>query len=1353
MKKMLLAALASLFSFVLYAQNVGINADGSSPDESAMLDVKSTSKGLLIPRMTQSQRDLISSPSTGLMIYQTDGTAGFYFFNGTAWTIVGGSNNVWKVNGNAGTDPNINFVGTTDNQPLTFKVNNLHAGTISPTYNAFLGLQSGLNNTTGVNNTGIGGNAMLSNTTGGYNVGVGVNALSSNTIGYNNTAIGPNALSGNIAGTFNTAIGDASMLHNDNGFGNTAVGNSSLMNTKSIGNSGFGGAALLNNTSGNQNTGIGERSLQSNYTGTLNTSLGSMADVGVDGLLNATAIGSNSRVDCSNCLVLGSVAGINSSLGDDVRVAIGSTSPVASAALEIKSDHRGLLIPRMTQVQRDAIVTPATSLLIYQTDGATGFYYYNGASWNIIGGNSNSIWSLNGNAGTNPSTNFIGTTDNQSLVFKVNNEAAGKIDVAGFNLFLGQRAGANNTGNTNVALGPEAFFSNTSGSFNTAIGVHALFSNTTGGANTAIGEGALNHNTTGTANTAIGVSAIATTSTATGNTAVGHSSMSNTTTGFQNTAIGTNTLLSNTTGANNTSSGMYALDNNTTGGLNSAYGLDALGLNTTGNKNSAFGAQSNVGNNNLTNATAIGANSRVDCSNCLVLGSVSGINSASDNAHVGIGTTNPDGSSLLDMTSVEKGLLIPRMTQAQRDAIASPANGLLLYQIDATPGFYFYNGSSWSTVGGASNNVWSLSGNTGTSSNSNFIGTLDNQPLVFKVNNQLAGKLSNPNTSYGIGSMALTTTGLNNTAFGFSALNSNIEGEKNTAIGSMALYGNVSTYNTGVGYTSLYSNTTGSSNTATGYGSMFNTSTGSANAAFGSSTLNYNTTGANNTAIGHASIGNNTTGMGNIGLGVLSLQNNISGDYNMALGSYADVSAPNLTNATAIGANSQVGCSNCLVLGSVSGNNGATSNVNVGIGTITPNANAALEVSGTTKGILIPRMTQTQRDAIVSPATSLLIYQTDNTPGFYYYNGSVWTTVGGASNVWSLNGNSGTNGSGFIGTLDNQPLNFVINNQPAGKIALRNVSLGVNSLSANSGTENTAIGSFALWQNSSGTYNTAEGSDALRTNTTGFNNTAIGAQSLYFNQSGSFNTAMGSGSLSANLATGNAGFGVNALEGNTSGTYNTAHGTFSLTNNVSGSQNTAIGANANVSGGALNNATAIGYGATVDASNKIRLGNSAITVIEGQVPFTTPSDGRFKYNIKEDVGGLDFILKLRPVTYQFDVKKLDDEMRGTEVKNANYILQASYNEAAAVRRTGFIAQEVEKAAIEAGFNFSGIIKPQTAKDHYGLSYESFVVPLVKAIQEQQKQIDDLKKENEELKKLKEKVDALSKTIESLSANK
>jgi len=66
---------------------------------------------------------------------------------------------------------------------------------------------------------------------------------------------------------------------------------------------------------------------------------------------------------------------------------------------------------------------------------------------------------------------------------------------------------------------------------------------------------------------------------------------------------------------------------------------------------------------------------------------------------------------------------------------------------------------------------------------------------------------------------------------------------------------------------------------------------------------------------------------------------------------------------------------------------------NVGVGTATPSASALLELSSTTKGLLTPRMTLANRNAIAAPATGLLIFQTDNTPGFYYYTGSAWKSV------------------------------------------------------------------------------------------------------------------------------------------------------------------------------------------------------------------------------------------------------------------------------------------------------------------------------------------------------------------------
>ena len=94
----------------------------------------------------------------------------------------------------------------------------------------------------------------------------------------------------------------------------------------------------------------------------------------------------------------------------------------------------------------------------------------------------------------------------------------------------------------------------------------------------------------------------------------------------------------------------------------------------------------------------------------------------------------------------------------------------------------------------------------------------------------------------------------------------------------------------------------------------------------------------------------------------------------------------------------------------------------VGIGTTTPDSSAMLDIDSTTSGILIPRMTEVERDAIVTPATGLLIYQTNNTPGFYYFNGAIWTTFGGADNDWIVTGNDMYNAnSGNVGVGTNTP--------------------------------------------------------------------------------------------------------------------------------------------------------------------------------------------------------------------------------------------------------------------------------------------------------------------------------------------
>jgi hypothetical protein len=196
-----------------------------------------------------------------------------------------------------------------------------------------------------------------------------------------------------------------------------------------------------------------------------------------------------------------------------------------------------------------------------------------------------------------------------------------------------------------------------------------------------------------------------------------------------------------------------------------------------------------------------------------------------------------------------------------------------------------------------------------------------------------------------------------------------------------------------------------------------------------------------------------------------------------------------------------------------------------------------------------------------------------------------------------------------------------------------NTATGFGALSANStGDSNTATGSSALGQNTTGGFNTAVGVLALSVATTAFNNTGIGAGALQLSTGGA-NTATGASALvfnttgSANTATG-----VSALLSNTTGVSNTASGVNALYNNTAGNYNTGLGFGADVSPSSnLTNATAIGANAVVDASNKIRFGDTNVTVIEGQVPYTYTSDRNKKENFRR-VDAESVLTKLRQLS-------------------------------------------------------------------------------------------------------------------------
>ena len=192
-----------------------------------------------------------------------------------------------------------------------------------------------------------------------------------------------------------------------------------------------------------------------------------------------------------------------------------------------------------------------------------------------------------------------------------------------------------------------------------------------------------------------------------------------------------------------------------------------------------------------------------------------------------------------------------------------------------------------------------------------------------------------------------------------------------------------------------------------------------------------------------------------------------------------------------------------------------------------------------------------------------------------------------------------------------------------------NTASGVSALRSNTtGDFNTASGFQALFSNTTGDYNTASGVDALRSNTTGSLNTASGVHALFSNTTGDDNTASGYGALFSNTTGSlNTASGLNALANNTTGNNNTASGFQALVSNTTGTKHRHR-VRADVSAGNLTNATAIGFGAIVNASNKIRLGNTAVTVIEGQVAFTASSDKTKKENF-QPVDGEEVLGKIR----------------------------------------------------------------------------------------------------------------------------
>jgi trimeric autotransporter adhesin len=732
-------------------------------------------------------------------------------------------------------------------------------------------------------------------------------------------------------------------------------------------------------------------------------------------------------------------------------------------------------------------------------------------------------------------------------------------------------------------------------------------------------------------------------------------------------------------------------------------------------------------------------------------------------SQVGINTTNPKAQLEIQSSdqanpTVTDGILIPKVDVFPAVNPTLDQDGMMVYLTTLSgtnePGFYYWDNTNsvWKGIG--SNKGWSLTGNAGTDATVNYIGTTDDTDVIFKRFNTKSGLISSTNTSFGFNT--LPNNGAGNTALGVRSLSTNVSGNYNCAVGLASLYFNsTGENNVAFGVSSLYINSSGDDNQAIGYHSLLNNNIGSRNSALGSNALNNNSLGNDNIAIGYNALKFNTTSQ-NLAVGIEAMMNNINGGENTAIG-YRSLF-----------------------------NNNGDQNTSLGYQTLYQNSSGG------------------KNSALGYEA---LYY---NNSGFFnnaigyrslYYNtiGNYNIAMGQTSLYYNTQGSNNT-------AIGNSAL---FNNTTASY----NVGIGDDSLYSNTtGNFNSALGYNAMYYNTIGYYNTSIGFYALKGNTTGFENTAIGTGAMELSVGSNKNVAIGRSALfsnknkSANIAIGyeamrnagindlvtietnNIGIGQRAMFKVEGGRNNVAIGPNALDDNVIGNFNVAIGSNSmnscesdgNVGVGIwsgydlitgiyntcmgsyagrflpsnVNNVSCLGQSAgfATTSSNNINIGNMSVTNIAGQVNWGTYSDQRIKTNISENVPGLSFIKKLKPVTYNLDIRK-QFEIANPGKEDTSGEWEEKY-EIETIKMTGFLAQEVEAAAKSINYDFSGVVAPKDGQGLYSLRYAEFVVPLVKSVQEQQEiiekqttTINDQNTEIELLKKLAKNLEERLKLVE------
>lgn len=774
-----------LFCCSLGFSQVGINT--TTPK--AQLELLATNQalpantdGILIPRIDAFPLTNPTAAQNAMMVYLTTAVGqklpGFYYWDNatTTWIGIGAKNN-WGLYGNANTSVAVNFIGTTDNQPIALRTNNSEKIRVEANGNTGIGITSPLsklhvmNNTSGLvpNPASVG---VLENNDNTY--------LSLLSAGESGILFGANGNATNGAIVYNPVGSPNSMAFRNNfntnqliisANGNIALGNF-LPNHPLDFNSVIGDKISLWGGSGNH-YGFGIQ--------------GSLLQIHSDNAASDVAFGYGTSAAFTETM----------RAKGNGRVGIGTTAP--NARLQITSSNQlapsntdGILIPQIAAfpLTNPTIAQNGMMVFLATTVGTKtpGIYYWDNPSAQWIGVGSNQNWGLNGNSGTNPAANFIGSSNNVDVSIGANSTSVMRITAAGTvgignpsplqkldvngninlqnfnnnfrinnvpvvslslvnsrNILLGQNAGPLLFGADNCFLGESAGFLSANTSRNTFIGSKSGYNNYQGGDNVFVGFQSGYTATNTQANVIVGNNAGYAFASGSGNVMVGNECAKNSVNAVNNTSVG------------------YQAALNSSGFDNSFYGAQS-GSNTVSSGNSFFGSQSGKANTSGSGNTFLGTNS---------------------------GTVN---------------------AQGKFNCFVGYSSGLKNGSADNNSFFGAFSGNN--NMVGTNNAFFGMyAGSTNDADNNSFFGS----------------NAGNSNSS-----------GTNNAMFGFLSGQGNVSGVENTFMGTQTCAFSTGSYNTSLGFKCGFSVFSGDNNTFIGYkangiASMTNATAIGANSVVGAS--------------------------------------------------------------------------------------------------------------------------------------------------------------------------------------------------------------------------------------------------------------------------------------------------------------------------------------------------------------------------------------------------------------------------------------------------------------------------------------------------------------------------------------